>query len=127
MIGALDGQRYTLETITIKYQMDQCIISNRFWIGIKTFEALKDLTIQYWWVFSLVDIFFLTNVTFQSQLNEKTAKHIAEAIPKLKSLETIDLEGNPIDAKGAYYLLGDSKKLKRWGFRWVNISQFLHS
>ena len=48
MIGALDGQRFTLETITIKYQMDQCIISSRFWIGIKKFEALKDLTIQYW-------------------------------------------------------------------------------
>ena len=48
MIGALDGQRFTLETITIKYQMDRSLMSNRFWAGIKKFEILKELTIQYW-------------------------------------------------------------------------------
>ena len=48
MIGALDGQRFTLETITIKYQMDRSLMSNRFWAGIKKFEVLKDLTIHYW-------------------------------------------------------------------------------
>jgi len=99
MIGALDGQRLTLETITIKYQMDRCLMSNRFWAGIQKFEVLKELTIQY------------------SQLNAKTAKHLGVILPKLKALVSIDLEGNPIEAEGALYLLGDSKRLKRWGFR----------
>ena len=58
-------------------------------------------------------------MVFISQLNAKSAKYLAEILPKLKSLESIDLEGNPIEAKGALYLLGDSKKLKRWGFRLV--------
>jgi len=58
-------------------------------------------------------------MVFSSQLNAKSAKYLAEILPKLKSLESIDLEGNPIEAKGALYLLGDSKKLKRWGFRLV--------
>ena len=63
-------------------------------------------------------------MVFISQLNTKSAKYLAEILPKLKSLESIDLEGNPIEAKGALYLLGDSKKLKRWGFRLVCFGYF---
>ena len=53
-------------------------------------------------------------------------EYLAEILPKLKSLESIDLEGNPIEANGALYLLEDSKKLKRWGFRLVECFDCFH-
>jgi len=88
-----------IENLQIRHQTGLLSESTIFWKCFSVCSHLTDLTLAY------------------CELTHLSCVCLATTLKKFPSLANLDLEGNPIETTGAFVLLEEPVKMKRWGFR----------
>jgi hypothetical protein len=100
-IFALSSLSNSLTILEIHHQFELAMLSRNkiFWRQLCRLKYLRVISLKY------------------CGLSSESTIGFGAMITRLNYLEEIDVEGNPIEALGAFYLLSDHIKIKKWIFR----------
>ena len=97
----------SLCSIEMNYQFEIRMLSRNeiFWKHIGRLKYLRVISLKY------------------CGLSSSSTIGFGSVITRLDYLEDLDVEGNPIEALGAFYLLSDHIKIKKWIFKNCSIDK----